>query len=521
MTAPTSRGAVADDGVGVRPRPLSELLPARPAGGGGGWHDVRITGITADSAEVREGFLFVAVRGTSVDGHTFVGDAVRRGAAAVAVEEVPPDDPGVPVVRVDDTRRTLAELAAAWFGHPARAMSLVGITGTVGKTSTLAMLESILVAAGRRVASLGSLGLRIGGETRGKTGYTAPEPLLLHRELARAAGAACELALMEVTSHALVQERVAGLRYDLGILTNLVPLEHQDYHGSFRSYVQAKRRFFDHVAPGAPLVYNADNPAARRLVHGHEVEPLGCGTSRRALARLESLELSHRGTWLVLSLRRPLTRLDGGEVEPGRIPLELRLLGSSNVANAGLAALAALCLGAEPATIQHALARFPPPRRRMEIIHRGRFTVLDDTVGHPDSISALFEAVERLGPEALHIAFAVRGRRGVRINRQTARALAIWCARLEPATLIVTRSAEAAGELDRVGEREHEAFCASLREAGIPFTAMDRLDEAVEGALERAGPGDLVLLLGAQGMDRGREVARRWLRSGRRRSPAR
>jgi UDP-N-acetylmuramoyl-L-alanyl-D-glutamate--2,6-diaminopimelate ligase len=107
----------------------------------------------------------------------------------------------------------------------------------------------------------------------------------------------------------------------------------------------------------------------------------------------------------------------------------------------------------------------------------------------------------------------VRGQRGGRINRQSARALAIWCTRVEPSTLVVTRSEEAADERNRVEKREYEAFCRPLREDGIPFTERDRLDQAVEGVLEAAGAGDLVLLLGAQGMDRGQEIARSWLRA--------
>lgn len=504
------------------PRTLGDLLTsagvstdAAPASEARSGPDARtpVTGITARSGDVGEGHLFVAIRGTRTDGHAFLDEAIRRGASAVLVE-----DPGaspradVVVLRTDDTRRAFARLAAAWHGHPARGLSLVGITGTVGKTSVLAMLEAILLEAGREVATIGSLGLRIRGGTREESSYTAPDPLMLHGQLARAVEAGCDEVMMEVTSHALVQQRMADLHFELGLLTNLIPLEHQDYHGSFRNYVEAKRLFFDHLPEGAPLVFGADSRPLPRLVRDVRVEPVGCGTSRTAVVRVEPEALEAEGSRMTLNVRRPLPRVGGGEVAPLRLPLELRLLGRPNLVNAGLAATAALCLGADADAVAGALAAFPPPRRRMQIVHRGRFLVLDDTVGHPDSISAVFEVAERLAPDRLHVAFAVRGQRGRRINRQSARALAIWAGRIEPDTLIVTRSQETADELNRVEDAEHEAFCQPLRDEAVPFTEEDRLDLAVQAVLEAAGEGDLVLLLGAQGMDRGQEIAERWLR---------
>ena len=148
----------------------------------------------------------------------------------------------------------------------------------------------------------------------------------------------------------------------------------------------------------------------------------------------------------------------------------------------------------------------------MEILHNGEFLVLDDTVGHPDSISAHFEVVEALAPERVHLAFAIRGQRGRRINRESARSLAIWCERIRPASLVVTSSVEAADERNRVEEGEREAFLDVLTAANIPFSEQARLDQAVTAVLGNAEPGDAVLLLGAQGMDQGQEIAREWLR---------
>ncbi len=492
------------------PTSLHALLAAAglPAAG---LPDRQVHSITADSREVRPGSLFVAIPGTRVDGHRFVADAARAGAVAVVLERLPTGPLDLPILRVDDARSAIARLAAAWHDHPARRLPLIGITGTVGKTSVLTMVEAILKEAGMRVGSIGSLGLRINGSTVEESSYTVPEPLMLHRQLAQLVAADCDVGVMEVTSHALVQQRVAGVQYAAGVFTNLVPLEHAEFHRNFRAYVEAKTRFFDHLVDCAPLVYNADDRTVRRIVPGPSVLPVGCGAARTAMVRTEAAEVTPGGTTLVLDVRRPLPRLSGDTLPEVQLPLELKLIGRSNVTNATLAAATALVAGASGAAVQRALAMLPAPRRRMEVVHRGDFVVLDDTVGHPDSVSVVFETVERLAPRAIHVAWAVRGQRGGRINRYNAEALAIWTRRLPVASLVVTRSRETTDERNRVDDKEYAAFLGPLQKAGIVFEAADDLRPAITTVLDRARAGDVVLLLGAQGMNEGATIAREWL----------
>jgi UDP-N-acetylmuramoyl-L-alanyl-D-glutamate--2,6-diaminopimelate ligase len=191
----------------------------------------------------------------------------------------------------------------------------------------------------------------------------------------------------------------------------------------------------------------------------------------------------------------------------------LRLLGPGNRSNAALAITCALCAGADAGVVLDAIARFEAPPRRLQVVHQGRFTLLDDTVGHPESISAFFDVVARLRPRHVHLVYAVRGQRGERINGQNAESLAVWVERLAVDTLVVTRSAGTADELNEVEAAEYRAFIDPLRERGLAFREEPELEGAVHAVLERAEDGDLVALLGAQGMDRGQEIARSWLRS--------
>src|SRR5690606_20632093 len=317
--------------------------------------------------------------------------AVARGALAVDVEAGSEVPAGTPALTAGDTRGALAQLGAAGYGRPAGRRAPAGVPGAVGKPSVLSMPAVILARAGIPAGTIGSLGIRFGDTVRA-TRLTTPDPLTLHGALAHMLAGGARLAAMEVTSHALVQQRVHGLRFGLGVFTNLTLLEHLEYHGSFRRYVEAKLRYFDHLERGAPLVYTAGDRLVHALVRDRRgARPVGCGPGGTVSVRVERRAPAAGGSRVILTVRRPLPRLDGGSVTPGAFTLDLPLLGRPNVANATLAAAAALCAGAEVEHIQAAVASMPPPRRRMQIVHRGRFTVLDDTVAHPDAISAVFE----------------------------------------------------------------------------------------------------------------------------------
>lgn len=486
---------------------LAELVPALsgatalPTG-----LDVPVHGICSDSRRLRPGELFVAVARAPGDGEAHVAEALGRGAAAV-VAEWPIETGPAPLLRVVDSRIALAELAAAWFGRPAERIPVIGITGSLGKTSVLSMLAAILAAAGQRVGTIGSLGIRFAGEVEA-TRLTTPTAPTLHRALHGFVAGRAAFAAMEVTSHALDQHRVHGIRFGLGIFTNLVLLEHLDYHGSFRAYVEAKRRFFDHLEPGAPVVIPVGDRAVRALAAEYEVVPVRCGPGGTVSLRFGPVSARRSGTRVELTVRRPIPRLDGGEVAPVRIPLSLQVLGRPSVQNAGLAATTALCLGAPAEAVQDALASFRAPWRRMQLTRFGRFTVLDDTVGHPDSLGAVFEVALKLPHRRILVVYAVRGRRGEEINRRDAEALALWARHVRLATLLVTSSADVVGESDRVSSGERDAVIEMLRRYGVAHEYHDRLGGALDRLTAQVREGDLVLLIGAQGMNRGAALLR-------------
>ncbi|HEX7120671.1 MAG TPA: Mur ligase family protein [Longimicrobiales bacterium] len=498
---------------GDSPRPLAPLLDAvtgvRVPDAAA---SLRVRRIVADARQVEPGDLFVALRGHRTDGHRYVGDAVRRGAVAVVVERDVDTAMGRPVLRVPDTRRALAELAAAWYDRPARRLSLVGITGSFGKTGTLNMLHAILERAGIVAGAIGSdfLGLRLPGERNEQQQLTTPDPLDLHEALSRVVDHGGRVCAMEVTSQGLVQRRIHGLEFAVGIFTCIAPLEHADYHGSFRRYVEAKARFVEHLRPGAPLVYPRGERVVGALVAGCRAAPVPCGLGPGAGVRIRRRRRGPAGTRMLLEVARPLPRVDGGEVGPVTVPIELRLLGRSNARNAALAAVAGLCLGAAPEAVREALAAVRPPPRRLHYERRGRFALLDDTATHPEALCVLFEVVAGLRRRRLHVVAAIRGARGVELNRRYGETIAIWSRTLKIRTLVATSSREAVEPADGVAPEEREAFLDELRRAGVDAVHRERLDDALRHALDRVRDGDLLVLLGTQGMHPGAELVRRW-----------
>jgi UDP-N-acetylmuramoyl-L-alanyl-D-glutamate--2,6-diaminopimelate ligase len=274
-------------------------------------------------------------------------------------------------------------------------------------------------------------------------------------------------------------------------------------------------RFFDMLQHGAPLVVNQDDAHVRTLVadgglaRARPVIGVSAHGDPEADVAVSGLRSDAAGSVFALEVRRPLPRMDGGELAPTAIPLVLPVLGVHQVANAALAAVVALLAGGAPAGVTESVAELAPIRRRMEVVRQSSPMILDDTVGNPRALEAVFATIRAVPHQSLRIAFGIRGSRGAAINRRLATALGRAVRSTARAVrLVVTASEEAAGARDRVREEEREAVLGVLRHEGLAFSYEPTLGAAVRLVLEGSGEGDLVLLLGAQGMDEAVRVAR-------------
>lgn len=462
------------------------------------------TGVSCDSRQVSPGFIFVAVRGASRDGNTYAADAAARGALAV-VSDRPGSLPAlaVPVVAVPDARRALGELAARFHRHPSRSLSLVGVTGTNGKTTVTFMLDHIFRQAGLRAGLIGTVCVKV-GDVSYPSVLTTPDAASLQAYLAAMRDAGVSHAAMEVSAQGIAQGRVDDVSFACGVITNISP-DHLDFPGGFDAYCAAKQGFPGLLGPAAPLVINAADPLCRAMAAAAPAVACAVDAPADVTARVANLATS--GSRFSLAFARPLPGCAPG---PGRLTVDLPLPGRHNVENALLAATAAALCGVAPATAAAALASFRGVPRRFAVSRLAGLTVVDDTALNPGSVDAVFRTLAAFSRRRLVVAFAIRGRRGPAINAACAAALARWW-HTAPFTLIVTAAAGSVGAADAVAGDEKSAFCEALGKAKVNYLFRETLAAAIETVAEAAGPGDLVALLGAQGMDDGYRLLRRRL----------
>jgi UDP-N-acetylmuramoyl-L-alanyl-D-glutamate--2,6-diaminopimelate ligase len=461
-------------------------------------------GVTCDSRQTAPGFIFVAVRGASRDGNTYAAEAVTRGAIAV-VSDRPGSLPAlaVPVVAVPDARRALGELAAAFHRHPSRSLSLVGVTGTNGKTTVTFMLDHIFRQAGLRAGLIGTVCVKVDNLSY-PSALTTPDAASLQAYLAAMRDAGVSHAAMEVSAQGIDQGRVDDVTFACGVVTNISP-DHLDFPGGFDAYCAAKQGFPGLLGPAAPLVVNAADPLCRAMAAA--APAVACAVDAPADVTARIAHLSGGGSRFTLAFARPLP---GCPPAPGQLSVSLPLPGRHNVENALLAAAAATLCGVAPETAAAALSSFRGVPRRFAVSRLAGLTVVDDTALNPGSVDAVFHTLAAFSRRRLVVAFAIRGCRGPAINAACAAALARWW-QIAPFTLIVTAGAGSVSVADAVDNEEKSAFCEALGKAKIDYLFRETLAAAMETAAEAAGPGDLVALLGAQGMDDGYRLLRRRL----------
>ena len=352
--------------------------------------------VTDDSRQAAPGALFLAVRGTERDGHAFVPAAEAAGAAVIVV-----DDAAVgagPAIVVRDTRQAAAVVAAAAYGFPARALDIVGITGTNGKTTTAGLLRHLLDGAGDEAASIGTLGVLRGSEGEpvpGGGGLTTPGPVELQRILRALADAGVRTVAMEVSSHSLHQHRVDGIAFSAGVFTNLTR-DHLDYHGTMEDYLEAKAGLVDRVREGGAIVVNADDRAWDRLATGRRTVRFGAALN--AEVRFSDVTFSPRGSRFVLSAQ--------GQQHEVALPL----IGDFNVQNAVGAAAAAIACGLPAREAAVRLATSPQVPGRLEVVNEHP-TVLRDYAHTPDALERALGAVRPFARGRLVVVFGCGGDR--------------------------------------------------------------------------------------------------------------
>ncbi len=479
---------------------LATLLAAIPdvfhpqlLAGVNGNNDPVIRGITYDSRTVAQGSLFVALRGSAVDGHRYLEQAAALGAVAFLVEEAPQKATSIPLIRVADTRRVLAYLANAFYGMPSRELTLIGVTGTNGKTSTTYLVESILKAAKQKAGIIGTIEIRY-ADQRQRTLNTTPESLDLQRTLRSMLDRKVQAVAMEVSSHGTQTGRVNGCVFQIAAITNLTQ-DHLDFHGTMQEYCASKRLLFSqHLAKTGTAVINSDDPSAEAFLSaaretGAHILRVSRDAKSSAEIRLESACVALHGTQA--RIHTPIGVLD----------VTLPLIGDFNLENTLIAVGIGVALGISSSTIAQGIRECPQVPGRVEhVVLEGSPapTVLVDYAHTPDAIDKLLRTVRPLTSGKLITVFGCGGDRDRSKRPLMAEAVARWSdraivtndnPRTEDPDKILADIVVGLGDLARV---EVDDFA---KREKVYVTIPDRRS-AIQLAITSAGPQDTVLLAG-------------------------
>ena len=345
-----------------------------------GDENLEISRITFDSREVGEGDLFVAIRGTESDGHSFIEKAISAGAVAVVSQDKPlSENQTVSWIYVSDSRKALALMASTFYGHPSRELQLVGITGTNGKTTIATLLHEIHMHLGFRAGLLSTIQVLMGSDSLPAT-HTTPDPIQINGYLRRMVDTGCEYCFMEVSSHAIDQDRIEGLDFNGGVFTNLTR-DHLDYHKDFKSYLEAKKRFFDHLPGGAFALVNNDDKNGKVMLQNSPAEAHYYG--------LRSL-CEFKGKLVEMHLEGSSMLIDGNEVW-------VKLPGRFNAANLLCAYAVSILLGHHSEDTLKAVSQVNPVPGRFEAFHSEKgITGIVDYAHTPDALKNVLETIEEV-----------------------------------------------------------------------------------------------------------------------------
>lgn len=451
--------------------------------------EVRLTGIAIDSRKVQPGYLFVAMRGGSADGHDYIPAAIARGAAAIVGER---EMPGlsVPYVRVDNPRRALTHLAAAFYGYPAHKLTVIGVTGTDGKTTTSNLLYQILRQAGLAAGVISTVNAVIGAEVL-DTGFhvTTPDAHDVQYYLARMAAAGLTHVVLETTSHGLAQFRTDAAEYDIAVVTNITH-EHLDEHGSYENYRAAKGRLFELLADtpikphGNPrlAVLNFDDKRSYDYLHRiTRTAQVSYGLDPQADINAKKIAYSPSG------IEFDATSADFC------VTVKSRLVGAYNVSNCLAAFTAAVRgLGIDPHTAAQGIANLPGISGRMERLDMGQnFTAIVDFAHTPNALKVALETARTMTNRRV---IAVFGSAGLR-DKQKRRMMAEIAAELADVSVLTAEDPRTESLNAILDEMAAGAQARGGVEGQSFFRIRDR-GEAIRFAVGLAQAGDIVLACG-------------------------
>lgn len=434
--------------------------------------DIDIKGISSDSKTVRKGYLFIAVSGTNLDGHKFANEAIDKGCVAVVLEKDVAIPDGIAQIFVSDSRTAAPKIANNFFGRPIEKLKCIGITGTNGKTTISYLIDSIISAAGHKAAVIGTISYKIGKRVIPATN-TTPGPIDLYSFMNEAVKNSSDHFVMEVSSHALDQNRVGGIDFSAAIFSNLTG-DHLDYHKTFDEYFRAKSRLFESLGDDAYAVINIDDEWGKRLVKLTKGRVVTYGTKLAADYLASHIELSLDGTRFTIDLPK------------GKLAVTSKLIGLHNVYNMVAAAACGMSLGFSAEEVKRGLENLKAVPGRLEPVDCGQpFKIFVDYAHTDDALYNVLSALRPLISKKVIVVFGCGGDRD-RTKRPRMGKVVSDMADFAIVTSDNPRSEEPQAIADEI--------TAGITKKNYKVT-LDR-SRAIEEALSMAKEGDCVLIAG-------------------------
>lgn len=453
---------------------LTELLNAIEPIGVTGNQEIEVRGICYDSRQVMAGTLFVAVKGYQTDGHNYIGNAASAGATTVVIERDVEVPEGLTVIKVADSRKALALLADRFYQHPSKKITMVGVTGTNGKTTTTHLIRAIWNKVGINTGVIGTIHNLIGDRVLPVTN-TTPESLDLQKLLAQMVDEQVKGVAMEVSSHALALSRVAGVDYDVAVFTNITQ-DHLDFHGNMEEYLAAKAKLFQANIKYA--VINADDPAAEQLIKVTQGKIITYAIEQDADVKAKDIQVTARG--VNFTACGPW----------GEHKLELKLTGRFNVYNSLAAYTVGMALGYQGEVVKAALEGVGGVAGRFELVDRGQgFAVVVDYAHTPDGLENILTTARQITKGRLITVFGCGGDRD-----RTKRPIMGEIAARYSDLAMVTSDNPRTEDPDKI----IEDVVAGVKKLAAPENYMVIPDrrQAINRAVEMAQDGDVVVIAG-------------------------
>ena len=436
--------------------------------------DVSVTAITFDSRQVSEGVVFVAVRGVQADGHAFIGKAEEAKATAIVCEVLPEKlQPGITYVVVQDSAEALGQMASAFHGHPSKKLKLIGVTGTNGKTTSVTLLHKLFRELGYHVGLISTVQNQINEDIIPST-HTTPDALRLNELLAQMVKAGCTYCFMEVSSHAMVQKRVAGITFAGGVFTNITH-DHLDYHGTFDEYIKAKKSFFDILAKGGFALVNADDKRGPVMVQNTKASVHYYALRKAVEFKARIIDNTIQGLHL---------EVDGHEIW-------CKLIGAFNAYNLLGAYAVAVLLGEDPVETLTVLSSLTSAAGRFDyVVSDTHITGIVDYAHTPDALENVLNTIQQIRNPNQKVITLV----GCGGNRDAAKrpVMADIACRLSDKVILTS---------DNPRFEEPQAILEDMQKGVKPLdfkktlSVLDR-KEAIKTACMLAEPNDIILVAG-------------------------